>query len=101
MKNFDELSPAQERWVVLVEYCFPAIYQSGQITHKELIKVHAQFLDMREQDKKYKVGWPIWLISNNAITRGVYQIPQKDFGLTQQSGDLEELNQEMKEFGVV
>lgn len=39
---------------------------------------HDKFTELRKTDKKYKVGWPIWLITNNAITRGVYELPVPD-----------------------
>lgn len=60
----------------MLEFHFPDIYETGEITHKQLTKIHVHFMDLRDVDKKYKVGWPIWLISNNAMQRGVYKIPR-------------------------
>lgn len=75
MITHSELTPAQEKWLALIEYYFEDVYSSGKITHKQLKAAHDRFTVLRKEDKKYKVGWPIWLITNNAISRGVYELP--------------------------
>lgn len=77
MITFNKLSPAQSKWLSLLEILFPDIYKNDTITHNQLKMVHDHLVSLREKDKKYKVSWPIWLISNNAIDRGVYTIPKE------------------------
>ena len=103
MIQFVNLTVAQQRWVSMVQHFFPEIYARGNITHKELMKAHTKFLELRETDKKYKVGWPIWLIMNNATSRGVYKIPmvadtEKE---TNDSPHFADYETSLKEFGVV
>ena len=76
MITFDTLSPAQARWLSMIEYYFPEIHASGKITHDQLKEARAKFDELRTVDKKYKIGWPIWLIMNNSISRGVYILPK-------------------------
>lgn len=108
MLSYDNLSKAQRRWVDLVEILFPELYKCGIINHSELKMVHETLLEMREQDKKYKVSWPIWLISNNAVTRGSYQIPKSGSSEVIQEKDPDENHpfyqeylEELKQFKVV
>lgn len=77
MITFDKLSPAQSKWLSLLEILFPDIYKQDTITHNQLKMVHDHLVSLREKDKKYKVSWPIWLISNNSSARGVYKIPKE------------------------
>lgn len=103
MKRYHELSSGQRKWVDLVEILFPAIYDRGIITAKELKNVDAKFREMRETDKRYKVSWPIWLIMNNAIERGIYSIPrdipEKDEDVNHEF--YSEYHQMLKTFGVI
>ena len=104
MLEFDKLSPAQERWVVLLEHFFPEVYKTGEVSHKQLVAADNKFREMRATDKKYKVSWPIWLISNNATTRGKYHIPKKQ--TEEHDASIEthpfyaEYVAELKEFGI-
>ena len=103
MIEFAELTVAQQRWVSLIQHFYPNIYSAGKITYQELIMAHANFISMREQNKKYKVGWPIWLIMNNAISRGVYKIPSSDVKIVEVSDNPLSAGYEdsLKEFGLV
>jgi hypothetical protein len=75
MISFEELSPAQGRWLALVKHYFADVHSSGIITYKQLIAADEKFRELRATDPKFKVGWPIWLITNNQTSRGLYQLP--------------------------
>ena len=50
--------------------------KAGTITHKQMQETNAWFRSKRAEDKKkFKVSHPIWLIMNNTVSRGVYQLP--------------------------
>ena len=102
MIEFAQLTVAQQRWVTMVQHFLPEVYVRGSITHKELIMAHAKFMEMRETDKKYKVGWPIWLIMNNATSRGVYKIPSSDPTVEEKSDSpfSEGYEKDLKEWGI-
>lgn len=78
MLEYDDLSPAQKRWVDLVELFFPDIQLRGKITYKEIQEVHEFLLKKRDEDKRFKCAMPLWVITNNALSRGVYQFPASD-----------------------
>lgn len=106
MIKYDQLSRAQARWVDLLEILFPDFYKSDIITHSQLKMVHEQLLILREKDKKYKVSWPIWLITNNAVSRGVYKIPKPHMVTVDNDPDMNhpfypEYIQELKQFNVI
>lgn len=104
-----QLTAAQSKWLALIEYYFAEVYSSGIITYPQLTAAHNKFLELRETDKKYKTGWPIWLITKNQISRGVYKLPVDDVeeeepkevldSLKQEYYD--ELNRELAEFNIV
>lgn len=108
MIKHSELTAAQSKWLALIEYYFEDVYKSSIITHKQLVIAHEKFTELRAIDKKYKVGWPIWLLTNNAISRGVYQLPVPSNNVEEESVDedsthpyYEEYVAELKRFGVV
>lgn len=72
----EELTKAQVRWFTLITEFYPDIVKAGTITHKQLQEANQFFRSQRTVDeKKFKVSWPIWLIMNNAVSRGVYTLP--------------------------
>jgi hypothetical protein len=73
MLGFNDLSPARQKWVRLVELTHPEVTET--ITYQQIKDFHEEFTALREQDKRYKVGMPLWLIGKNAIKRGVYFFP--------------------------
>jgi hypothetical protein len=77
MITLSELTPAQSKWLALIKHYFADIHSSGIITYQQLVEAHKKFTELRETDKKFKVGWPIWFITNNQISRGVYQLPKE------------------------
>jgi hypothetical protein len=77
MITYDKLTPAQSKWLDLVEILFPTIYEGSIINHSQLKMIHDELSELRKTDKKYKVGWPIWLIMNNSVTRGMYKLPKE------------------------
>lgn len=46
-----------------------------EITHRQLHDFHHEFMQLRKEDKKFKIGLPVWLMNQNAIRRGVYFFP--------------------------
>lgn len=75
MLTLQELTPAQSRWLALIEHYFADVYSSGIITYSQLVEADAKFRELRKTDPKFKVGWPIWFITNNQTSRGIYQLP--------------------------
>lgn len=73
MLAYDDLSPARKRWVMLVEFAHPEV--TDTITYQQIKDFHEEFLLLRDKDPRYKVGMPLWLIGQNAISRGVYFFP--------------------------
>ena len=74
MLNYTDLSKAQRRWVDLVEEYFPDI--SDTLTYKQIQDIHAFFTEKRKEDSKFKISKALWLITNNAVTRGTYKFPK-------------------------
>lgn len=106
MIKFDDLSPAKLKWLTLVELLFPEIYANDTISVSELKTVHNHFLELRKTDAKYKVSWPIWLITNNALERGVYVLPKPNANLMVESSRekheyFAEYESELRQFGVI
>lgn len=79
MLTYNSLSSAQRRWVDLVEIYFPEIKTRGVVTNKEVRTIHDFFVGKRAEDKRFKISHPIWLITNNAVSRGVYTFPSSSF----------------------
>jgi hypothetical protein len=75
MLQFKDLSPAQQKFVLLVELHFPQIKERGTITYKEINEVHDFFLEKRKENKNYKVMKALWLVTNNKIERSLYKFP--------------------------
>jgi hypothetical protein len=73
MLNYKDLSPAKRKWVDLVEIHFPQY--TDTITYEQLNIIHAVFTAKRNEDRRFKCSKPLWLISNNAVSRGVYKFP--------------------------
>lgn len=105
-----QLTAAQSKWLALVEYYFAEVYSSGIITYPQLTAAHNKFLELRKTDKKYKTGWPIWLITKNQIARGVYKLPVDDGEVEEISPEIlgaleqeywDEMNRELKQFNIV
>ena len=78
MVTYNDISPAQKRWVDLVEIFFPGVKSRGAVTYKEIHEIHDFFVSKRAEDKRFKVSMPIWLITANAMERGVYKFPASD-----------------------
>jgi len=73
MLTFNDLSTAQKKWVYIVNHFHPEV--TTEITFKQINEFHEEFMALRQKDKKYKVGLPLWLIGHNTIRRGVYFFP--------------------------
>ena len=83
MLQYHHLSAAQRKWVDLVQFHFPEI--TNEITFKQVTAIHNFFLEKRKENAKYKVGMPLWLISNNALKKGVYFFPVSMYNNTNES----------------
>ena len=75
MITHETITKGQAKWLAMITEFYPDIVKSGVITHKQVQEANQFFYAKRTKDKKYRVGHPIWLLVNNAITRGVYQLP--------------------------
>jgi hypothetical protein len=76
MLTYHDLSKAQKRWVELVEACYPDI--GDEISYQDVQAIHEFFASKRAENPKYKISKALWLITNNALSRGVYKFPRSD-----------------------
>jgi hypothetical protein len=76
MLTWDDLTSTQKHWVTLVQMFHPEIKDS--ITFQQLKSFHDEFKAMRSENKRFKTGFPIWLITHNAVERGVYFFPSEE-----------------------
>jgi hypothetical protein len=83
MLQYHHLTPSQRKWVDLVQLHFPNIVH--EITFRQVQEIHQFFLAKRQENKKYKVGMPLWLITHNAIKKGVYFFPVSMYNNTLES----------------
>ena len=101
MLTYDKLTVAQEKWLNLLQHYFEDVYNQGIITYAQLNEVHNKFLELRATDKRFKVGFPVWLQTNNGISPGVYKLPKPGETHPNALSDLEiRLNQELRAFGI-
>lgn len=106
MLTFDDLSTAQKKWVYIVNHFHPEV--TTEITFKQINDFHNEFVALRAENKKYKVGLPLWLIGENAIRRGVYFFPAEanksaPVGMKKmpvKTALLDEFKQELKKYGI-
>lgn len=73
MLNYSDLSAGKKKWVHLIQLTHPEIDQV--ITYEQIVKFDKELRELRKKDPKYKVSMPLWLIVNNAVSRGVYFFP--------------------------
>ena len=78
MLGYSDLSPAQRKYVDLLEMVFPDVYNRGTITFREIKDIHKLLVAKREEHPGYKCAEPLWMITYNAIQRGTYKIPKRD-----------------------
>ena len=99
MLQFNALSPAQRRWVELVELYFPNTGKT--ISYAELKKIDGFFRGKRQDDPRFKVSKPLWLITHNAIERGVYLFPASGVKIAETLTDREaEYRAELAKFSI-
>lgn len=77
MLRFEDLNKTQQRWVCLVEQHFSSLLVStaGLLSYKDICNIHDFFSKCREKDHSFKISKALWLITNNAIRRGLYRFP--------------------------
>lgn len=98
----DDLTPGQLKYVNLLELTEPEIYASGVVSNRQLKEIHNKLVARRAEDERYKVSWPLWLILNNNIGRGLYQIPKNQESEEEETSPyFEEYQAELKQFGVI
>ena len=99
MLQFNDLSPAQRRWVELVELHFPNT--GDTITYADIKMIDGFFRGKRQQDSRFKVSKPLWLITHNAVERGVYLFPGSGVKLAESLTDREaEYRAELAKFSI-
>jgi hypothetical protein len=107
MLEFSNLSPAQKKWVRLVELHHPEVKDT--VTFAQIKQFHEEFKQLRSVDKSYKVSMPLWIITANAIRRGVYFFPGTENAVDPEPADepmeiipeLEvEYQKELQNFGI-
>ena len=106
MLTFNDLSTAQKKWVYIVNHFHPEV--TTEITFKQINEFHNEFMALRAENKKYKVGLPLWLIGNNTIRRGVYFFPSEANAVAPigtkkvpvKTALLDEFKQELMKYGI-
>jgi hypothetical protein len=78
MLSYNDLSVGQKKWVDLVEACELIKPNQLEVTYKQIQEIHQYLTEQRNTNKKFKVSKPLWLITNNAIRRGVYAFPSSE-----------------------
>lgn len=76
MKLYNDLSPAEKKWVNMVIHTHPEI--TDKITFSELKSIHSELFEKRKEHTMWKVSFPNWLIKNNKIGRGIYKFPHSN-----------------------
>lgn len=103
MLNYEDLTPSQRKWVDMTVMFFPNI--TTTVSWQQVNEIHEFFLEKRKEDKRYKVGLPLWLTKENLVSRGLYHFPKNGNFL---DSDIEidtEIEQaykaELKEYGIL
>lgn len=73
MLEYSDLSISRKKWVHLVELFHPEVDQT--ISYEQIKTFHEEFKEKRSLDTRFKVSLPLWIIGQNAISRGVYFFP--------------------------
>lgn len=74
MKKFNELAPAQKKYIVTLLHHMPSVVDTGTITAQELLVVNEQLAAQRAVSGVV-VGYPNWLSKSHKLSRGVYKLP--------------------------
>ncbi len=104
MLSYNDLSIGQRKWVDLVEACELLDSNKNEVSYKEIQTIHEYFVKQRSVNKKFKVSKPLWLITNNAIRRGVYAFPSSESNLAITEGNYPEevmYKNELKKFNII
>lgn len=94
MLMWQNLSKAQQRWVTLVEMFYPEVEDT--VTFQQIHEFHEFFKSKRTEDPKYKVGLALWMITHNAISRGVYFFPSQKNSLDIEPDEPVEVDPELE-----
>lgn len=73
MLTYQDLTNSQKRWVHLVMTHFPNV--GTEITYTEFKEIDFFLKSRRELDVSCKISKPLWLVTNNKLSRGVYSFP--------------------------
>jgi hypothetical protein len=74
MLKFASLTLAQKKCVVAYIEHSPSIKKTGRVTLKDLNVIYHEIAAKRDSGG-VKVGFPNWLLKDNKLERGVYQLP--------------------------
>jgi hypothetical protein len=105
MLSYEDLTASQKKWVDLVEIHYPELITRDTLTYADLKRIHTEFVGKRAENKKYKCSMPLWLITNNAISRGLYRFPASWLVFDEYVGVVDEpleiiYREELKRFGI-
>jgi len=95
MLTWFDLSPSQKKWVTLVQMFHPEVKDS--VTFQQIREFHEEFKEKRKDGPKFKTGMPMWLMTNNAVERGVYFFPSEENTLDMEEEELTPINEELEE----
>ena len=105
MLSYEDLTAAQKKWVDLVEIHYPEVMLQDNVTYTDIKTFHTFFVQKRVENKKYKCSMPLWLITNNAISRGHYRFPGSLVIIGEEMVGLDDpmekiYKEELKKFGI-
>lgn len=82
---------------------FPEI--TTTISWTQITQVHEFLLEKRKEDKRFKVGLPLWLMPVNQVSRGLYHFPKNGNFLDDEvvvNTEIEDAYlDELKEYGIL
>lgn len=94
MLTWFDLSKAQQRWVTLVQMFHPEVRDT--VTFQQIRDFHEEFKSKRADGKQFKIGMPIWLITNNAVERGVYFFPSEENTVQMEPDEMTPIDPELE-----
>jgi len=75
MKEYNQLTESQKRYIDAVIKIIPKIAIEGRITAAVIDSLYWKLKSERTADKKTHLGFPNWIIKSYKISSGVYVFP--------------------------
>jgi hypothetical protein len=72
--NYSKLSKAQKRCIDAFVRVRPELANAESITRPEIEELFFKLYDARETGGE-KIGYPMWLVKGEKVSRGVYKFP--------------------------